>query len=56
MDKFEIKSDIPVMKFCEFCYETLNQDGTCPTEGCIHNDLMEFEEANEDETSSASQP
>lgn len=56
MDKFEIKSDIPVMKFCEFCYETLNQDGTCPTEGCIHNDLMELNEVIDDETSSYSQP
>lgn len=39
----EVKSDIPVMKFCEWCYVTLNEDGTCPTEGCIHNDLMALE-------------
>ena len=32
----EVKSDIPVMKFCEWCYATLNKDGTCPTEGCIN--------------------
>lgn len=56
METFEIKSDVPVMKFCEFCYETLNQDGTCPTEGCIHNDLMEVEETSEDETSGTTQP
>lgn len=46
----EVKSDIPVMKFCEWCYSTLNEDGTCPTEGCIHNELMELDEGNEDET------
>ena len=38
----EIKSDIPVMHFCEYCWATLNNDGTCPTEGCIHNDLMDL--------------
>ena len=37
----EVKSDIPVMKFCEWCYATLNEDGTCPTEGCIHDELLE---------------
>ena len=47
MEAFEIKSDVPVMKFCEFCYATLNENGTCPTEGCIHNDLMELDEVNE---------
>ena len=54
MEAFEIKSDIPVMKFCEFCYATLNEDGTCPTESCIHNDLMD--EVIEDETSGTTQP
>lgn len=39
----EVKSDIPVMIFCEWCYATLNDDGTCPTEGCIHNELMTLE-------------
>ena len=37
------------MRFCEWCYATLNQDGTCPTEGCIHNDLMGLEESTEGE-------
>ena len=55
METFEIKSDIPVMKFCEWCYETLNEDGTCPTEGCIHNDLMELDEVREDETTGPTQ-
>ena len=55
MEAFEIKSDVPVMKFCEFCYATSNEDGTCPTEGCIHNDLMELDEVNEDETTSPTQ-
>ena len=46
----EVKSDIPVMKFCEWCYATLNEDGTCPTEGCIHNELMdELDESTEGE-------
>lgn len=39
----EVKSDIPVMKFCEWCYATLNEDGTCPTPDCIHNELMDME-------------
>ena len=39
----EVKSDIPVMKFCEWCYATLNEDGTCPTQDCIHNELMELD-------------
>ena len=39
----EITSNIPVMHFCEWCWATLNEDGTCPTEGCIHNDLMGLE-------------
>ena len=55
METFEIKSDIPVMKFWEWCYETLNEDGTCPTEGCIHNDLMELDEVREDETTGPTQ-
>lgn len=49
----EVKSDIPVMQFCEWCYATLNEDGTCPTEGCIHNELMELDEGNEDETTTS---
>lgn len=55
MEAFEIKSDVPVMKFCEFCYATLNENGTCPTEGCIHNDLMELDEVREDETTGPTQ-
>ena len=39
----DIKSDVPVMHFCEYCWATLNADGTCPTEGCIHNELMDLE-------------
>lgn len=39
----EVKSDIPIMKFCEWCYATLNEDGTCHTQDCIHNELMELE-------------
>ena len=45
----EVKSDIHVMKFCEWCYATLNEDGTCPTEGCIKNELMKLDESTEDE-------
>ena len=55
MEAFKIKSDTPVMKFCEFCYATLNEDESCPTEGCIHNDLMELDEGNKDETTSSAQ-
>ena len=51
MEAFEIKSDVPVMKFCEFCYATLNENDTCPTEGCIHNDLMDLEKDDADVTS-----
>ena len=47
----EVKSDIPVMKFCEWCYATLNEDGTCPTQDCIHNELMDLEKDNTDVTS-----
>lgn len=39
----EIKSNVPVMRFCEYCWATLNKNGTCPTEGCIHNDLIDLE-------------
>lgn len=45
----EVKSDIPVMKFCEWCYATLNEDGTCHTQDCIHNELMELDESTEGE-------
>lgn len=48
----EVKSDVPVMHFCEYCWEVLNEDGTCPTEGCIHNELMESEDV-KDETPKA---
>ena len=47
----EVKSDILVMQFCEWCYATLNEDGTCPTDGCIHNELMDLEKDNTDVTS-----
>ena len=46
----EVKSDVPVMHFCEWCWATLKEDGTCPTEGCIHNDLMDLEDVVKDET------
>ena len=49
----EVKSDIPVMKFCEWCYSTLNKDGACPTDGCIHNDLMDLEKDDADVTGQA---
>lgn len=42
----EIKSNVPVMKFCEWCYATLNEDGACHTEGCIHNELMDLKDDN----------
>jgi hypothetical protein len=44
MDSYEIKSDVPIMHFCEYCWGTLNEDSTCPTEGCVHNDLMSLDE------------
>ena len=53
MTKFIGESKVPVMEFCEYCWEVLNEDGTCPTEGCIHNDLMD--EVHEDETASPTQ-
>lgn len=43
MPKFIGESKVPVMEFCEYCWEVLNEDGTCPTEGCVHNDLMDLE-------------
>lgn len=49
----EVKSDIPVMKFCEWCYATLNDDGTCSTQDCIHNDLMGLEVGEDNDTSQA---
>ena len=51
----EIKSNVPVMHFCEYCWATLNENGTCPTEGCIHNDLMDLDGVNKDETTSPTQ-
>lgn len=51
----EVKSDVPVMKFCKWCFATLNKDETCPTQDCIHNDLMELDGGNEDETTTPSQ-
>ena len=39
----KIESNIPVMHFCEFCWATLNEDGTCPTDGCVHDELMEID-------------
>lgn len=54
MPKFIGESKVPVMEFCEYCWEVLNEDGTCPIEGCIHNELMN--EVHEDETTSPAQP
>ena len=48
----EITSNVPVMHFCEWCWETLKEDGTCPTEGCVHNELMDCEEDNANVTDS----
>ena len=42
----EITSNVPVMRFCEWCWATLNDDDTCPTDGCIHNDLIVLKEEN----------
>lgn len=53
MEAIEIKSDVPVMKFCKFCYATLNENGTCPTADCIHNELMELEAGEDDDASQA---
>ena len=49
----DIKSEVPVMHFCEFCWEVLNDDGTCPTEDCIHNELIELEAGEDNDTSQA---
>ena len=38
----EITSNVPVMHCCEWCWEVLNDDGTCPTEGCVHNELIDL--------------
>ena len=43
MPKYIGDSKVPVMEFCEYCWEVLNEDGTCPTDGCVHNDLMDEE-------------
>lgn len=37
----EIISNIPVMHFCEYCWSTLNEDGRCPDEECVHNLLLD---------------
>lgn len=54
MPKYIGESKVPVMEFCEYCWEVLNEDGTCPIEGCVHNDLMD--EVHEDETTGSTQP
>lgn len=54
MPKFIGDSKVPVMEFCEYCWEVLNGDGTCSTEGCVHNDLMD--EEHKDETTGSTQP
>ena len=38
----DIQSDVPVMKICEYCFAVLNDDGTCLTEGCIHDEMEEL--------------
>lgn len=53
MPKFIGESKVPVMEFCEYCWEVLNEDGTCPTEGCVHNDLLN--EVHEDEATGSAQ-
>lgn len=55
MPKYIGDSKVPVMEFCEYCWEVLNDNGKCPTEGCIHNDLMKLDEVHDDETASRSQ-
>ena len=54
MPKFIGESKIPVMEFCEYCWEVRNEDGACPTEGCVHNALMD--EEHKDETTGSTQP
>ena len=39
----EITSNVPVIRFCEYCWATLKEDGTCPTEWCIHNELIKLD-------------
>ena len=52
MPKYIGGSKVPVMEFCEYCWEVLNDDGTCPTEeGCIHNDLLNSDKGDTDATS-----
>lgn len=53
MPKYIGDSKVPVMEFCEYCWATLNEDSTCPTEGCIHDELMELDDGNEDETTTS---
>ena len=57
MPKFIGESKVPVMEFCEYCWEVLNEDGTCPTEGCVHNDLLNevLNEVHEDEATGSAQ-
>lgn len=45
MPKYIGDSKVPVMEFCEYCWEVLNEDGTCPTEGCVHNALLSLDES-----------
>lgn len=54
MPKYIGDSKVPVMEFCEYCWEVLNEDSTCPNEGCVHNDLMD--EEHKDETTGSTQP
>lgn len=45
MPKYIGDSKVPVMEFCEYCCEVLNEDGTCPIEECVHNDLLSLDES-----------
>ena len=45
MPKYIGDSKVPVMEFCEYCWEVLNEDGICPTKECVHNDLMPLDES-----------
>ena len=45
MPKYVGESKVPIMEFCEYCWEVLNEDGTCPNEGCVHNDLLSLNES-----------
>ena len=51
MLKYIGDSKVPVMEFCEYCWEVLNDEGTCPTEGCVHNDLLNSGKDDADDTS-----